>query len=779
MKGKIRPLEVLVFGRSGFIGSFVFKASRISLGRDVEAMVRLDDPMVSLKHAELTLEGGLFRLKDLGSRTGTRVNGAPVLPRQPLEPTDEISIGPFRLRVTTLEPESIAPPSNETARAQAAVPSVPPLPALVPSDRPPPTAPAPAVERASVREPEPKLEPASVGAAPEPTTKREAARIAPVPTKLGWLPSPIVPQKAAATAPVARLAPEDPTAVSGNALGAAGPATDRETTVVVPVPTKAVSPRGPGAAAALPVTAPVAAVAAPGASLGDYVATQVDLKPVHPSAGAPAARGEVRLETPREPVPLAFAVSAVAGGEPAVVDEDDEDDEDDSDFVPPFDLIDALSSGGFHGDPVSDGKATSLEVVHYRAGRILSVRHPRVKGPLRAHGLPEPIGVVEDDGSFSFHPEACRAFAVREGGRTLTIQDVLARRDGAKLRLVPGMLVSVDLVGDDRVMVHWVLRAQALVPPRVSLRPSTDGITTGGLSIALHLAIGLFIGIVVLGGKKQADSDINAGRFATIATKELELEPPPPTPPPEIPAPDAVTTTDTLPPTMHDQAASKSQVPAPAGARHAGPDSAPASASAQRILSALGGAPSAISVDAISVTNLDALPVAAGGFKVSGSVGKAPGDTLRVAVAGGGGREVDTKSASELGGNSLGRVAARGEAGGGAVRARVTAAPQAIRGEGHLDRGEIQKVVNAHLYQVQGCYERQLARDPSLAGKISYEWVVDVSGGVSSVRIGRSTVHSVEVTTCIQSAIQGWKFPPPQGGSVTVTYPFAFSALGG
>ncbi len=197
----------------------------------------------------------------------------------------------------------------------------------------------------------------------------------------------------------------------------------------------------------------------------------------------------------------------------------------------------------------------------------------------------------------------------------------------------------------------------------------------------------------------------------------------------------------------------------------------------RKILSALGGAPSAISVDAISVTNLDALPVAAGGFKVSGAVGKAPGDTLRVGVPGVGGRDVDTKTTSELGGSSLGKVAARGE--GGAVRARVSAAPQAVRGEGHLDRGEIQKVVNAHLYQVQGCYERQLARDPSLSGKISFEWVIDLSGGVSSVRIGRSTIHSVEVTTCIQTAIQGWKFPPPQGGTVTVTYPFAFSALGG
>jgi len=102
-----RSLEVLVYDRSGFVGSLVFTTPKISLGRHPEAMVRLDDPAVSLKHAELSLEGGLFRVKDLGSRTGTRINGAPVRPRQPLEPTDEILIGPFRLRATVVEPEPL------------------------------------------------------------------------------------------------------------------------------------------------------------------------------------------------------------------------------------------------------------------------------------------------------------------------------------------------------------------------------------------------------------------------------------------------------------------------------------------------------------------------------------------------------------------------------------------------------------------------------------------------------------------------------------------------
>jgi outer membrane biosynthesis protein TonB len=455
--------------------------------------------------------------------------------------------------------------------------------------------------------------------------------------------------------------------------------------------------------------------------------------------------------------------------------EDDEDD--DEDFVPAFDLIEALARSGCTGDPAQDEGGAALEIVECRRELVLSVRHPKAGGPVCLSGKGDPIGAVEADGTFALEVGACRALVVRQAGRELSPAQVSARRDGSRLRLTPGMSATVDLQGEDKALVHWTPKAAALPRPRVSLRPGRDGMTTGALSVALHLGIGLFIGLVVLGGKKTAEADINAGRFATIQTKELELEPPPPTPPPETPPPEGAPTVDMAPPTHDQPVRNPSATPTP-GPRRAGSDSAPASASAQKILSALGGAPSAISTDAIAVTNLDALPVAAGGFKVSGSVGKAPGDTLRVAVAAGGGREVDTKSASELGGNDLGRVAARGGEG-GPVRARVTAAPQAIRGEGHLDRGEIQKVVNAHLYQVQGCYERQLAKDPSLSGKISYEWVVDVSGGVSSVRVGRSTVHSVEVTTCIQSAIQGWKFPPPSGGSVTVTYPFAFSSLGG
>ncbi len=627
-----QALEVLVFGPSGFVGSFVFTSPRISIGRDAEAMVRLDAPEVSSKHAELVLAGGLFRIRDLGSRTGTRVNGAPVLPRQPLEPTDEVSIGNFRLRVALCESaEFDDPPPRESVRPAPAPPRVSAPVRALPSSRPPPL-------------------PRSV------------------------VPPPPVP----------------------------------------PIP------------AASSVVAPVASI-----------------EPV--AEGPPFAFGTF------DPTPTAH---------------DDDDDDDDETFVPPFDLLEALSRGGLHDNPATPAPDICLEVIRCRLDRVISVRHPPPTGRLRLDSAPA-IGAFEGADGFSLRLDACRVSAVREGGRALTDAEVLAKHDGVNMRVTRAMMVSVHVEGGDELLIHWVPRADALRRPRLSLRPNAEHARTGALSVAVHLALLAFVGLVLL-GDKTADVELNAGRFATLDVRELELEPPPPAPTP--PAVSDAPAAPTQP--VRQDLTSKSRLPLVKGARTSTQEASPSSQATRRILSSLGGVPT--TAGAISISNLDALPVGAGDFKVSGTLGKAPGDTLRVAT---GGSEPDTKSASELGGNGLGRVQAR--IGSGNVRARVTASPQAIRGEGTLDRSEIQKVVNAHLYQIQGCYERQLARDPSLSGKIFFDWVIGLSGGVSSVRVGRSTIQSVETMTCIQAVIQGWKFPPPQGGTVTVTYPFAFSSFGG
>jgi transcriptional regulator with GAF, ATPase, and Fis domain len=62
------------------------------LGRDPSASLLLPVTAVSRRHAEIRREGGSYRVRDLGSRNGTLVNGHPIVDAE-LEPLDELRIG--------------------------------------------------------------------------------------------------------------------------------------------------------------------------------------------------------------------------------------------------------------------------------------------------------------------------------------------------------------------------------------------------------------------------------------------------------------------------------------------------------------------------------------------------------------------------------------------------------------------------------------------------------------------------------------------------------------
>src|SRR5213596_4184337 len=49
----------------------------ITIGRAPDNMIVIRDPSVSSRHAQLQLVGETYRLKDLDSTNGTRVNGIP------------------------------------------------------------------------------------------------------------------------------------------------------------------------------------------------------------------------------------------------------------------------------------------------------------------------------------------------------------------------------------------------------------------------------------------------------------------------------------------------------------------------------------------------------------------------------------------------------------------------------------------------------------------------------------------------------------------------------
>ena len=71
---------------------FPLAALHMVVGRDEEADIRVDEPLVSRAHARIERRGGAFFVVDLGSTNLTRVNGEVVGERQ-LRHGDEIRFG--------------------------------------------------------------------------------------------------------------------------------------------------------------------------------------------------------------------------------------------------------------------------------------------------------------------------------------------------------------------------------------------------------------------------------------------------------------------------------------------------------------------------------------------------------------------------------------------------------------------------------------------------------------------------------------------------------------
>ena len=69
-----------------------------TVGRSPDSALRLDDPAVSRMHCIFTLEDGVLTVTDLGSGSGTLVNGESAQ-RAALRPLDQIQVGETRLVV--------------------------------------------------------------------------------------------------------------------------------------------------------------------------------------------------------------------------------------------------------------------------------------------------------------------------------------------------------------------------------------------------------------------------------------------------------------------------------------------------------------------------------------------------------------------------------------------------------------------------------------------------------------------------------------------------------
>jgi outer membrane biosynthesis protein TonB len=142
------------------------------------------------------------------------------------------------------------------------------------------------------------------------------------------------------------------------------------------------------------------------------------------------------------------------------------------------------------------------------------------------------------------------------------------------------------------------------------------------------------------------------------------------------------------------------------------------------------------------------------------------------------------------GGTSFGRIQGSGSLDVGAGRGRGRKGPSLGKGrerevqvgmetgtadtEGGLTREQVNRVVKAHASAIRYCYEKELQRAPSLAGKVELFWVIKANGTVDRIKVANSTLGSRAVEGCMERQVRNWQFPRSDSETIVQSYPFFF-----
>lgn len=125
------------------------------------------------------------------------------------------------------------------------------------------------------------------------------------------------------------------------------------------------------------------------------------------------------------------------------------------------------------------------------------------------------------------------------------------------------------------------------------------------------------------------------------------------------------------------------------------------------------------------------------------------------------------------GGSDYGRNA-------GQIDERQTVVPKVIPGSpvvtGSLDKEIIRRVIRRHTREVKYCYERELIKNKTLAGKVIVSFTISGTGAVVAASAKGGTLGNGAVSACIAAKVRRWIFPEPNGGGIVrVNYPFVFA----
>jgi outer membrane biosynthesis protein TonB len=107
------------------------------------------------------------------------------------------------------------------------------------------------------------------------------------------------------------------------------------------------------------------------------------------------------------------------------------------------------------------------------------------------------------------------------------------------------------------------------------------------------------------------------------------------------------------------------------------------------------------------------------------------------------------------------------------VTGRIRGGDTRTAGSGRVDQAQLNRYINRQNTRLQQCYNRELASNPSLNGRIQIEFTIEAGGSVSEASIRNNELND-SVGNCILREVRRWRPGEVDGGSVTVRRTYLF-----
>jgi hypothetical protein len=132
---------------------------------------------------------------------------------------------------------------------------------------------------------------------------------------------------------------------------------------------------------------------------------------------------------------------------------------------------------------------------------------------------------------------------------------------------------------------------------------------------------------------------------------------------------------------------------------------------------------------------------------------------------------------AEAGGSRIktGAVKSKGKSAGGEIKVKLKVRGGSVSGQsgsGKVDKGAVKKVFRRRSGAIKHCYEKALKTNPNLKGKVTIRFRIGTAGRITNIKVTKNTTGSSSIGSCITSKVKSWRFPSPEGGPVTFSYPF-------